>query len=337
MEPDLVGLGRPIPPALLGPHVDDDRTGHREGAPEGLEQRVDVVARHRADVGDPEVLEQLAGLGEPHDRRAEPATQLEDVHADHRDPLDGPVVGALAVAPRARQLDLAQVLRERPDGRADRHLVVVEHDEQLRLALADVVEGLEREAAHHRGVPDDDRDPLQAVADVARLGEPFGDRQPGPGMAAVEDVVGRLRATREAADAVELAKRPEPLESAGQELVRVGLVAGVPDDLVARRLHEPVERQRELDDAERRAQVTAGDRHGLDDRVADLGGELGQLGIVEAAQVGRFLEFGEDGHGRRGLLYAWSGCRRLGGCRRDDALIAATIRADAGSVGFPPW
>ena len=79
-------------------------------------------------------------------------------------------------------------------------------------------------------------------------------------MAAVEDVVRRLGAPREAADPVELAERPEPLEAAGQELVRVGLMAGVPDDPVARRFEQPVERDRQLDDAERRAEVAAGRR-----------------------------------------------------------------------------
>ena len=142
-----------------------------------------------------------------------------------------------------------QVLGERADGRADRHLVVVDDDEHLGLALADVVERLERQAAHQRGVADDDGDPLEAVAEVARLGEALGDRQPGAGMAAVEDVVRRLGAAREAADPVELAQRPEPLEAAGQQLVRVGLVAGVPDDPVARRLEQAMERDRQLHDA----------------------------------------------------------------------------------------
>ena len=52
--------------------------------------------------------------------------------------------------------------------------------------------------------------------------------RPGPGVAAIEHVVRRLRAPREAADAVELAEGAEPLEPAGQELVRVGLVARCP-------------------------------------------------------------------------------------------------------------
>ena len=189
MEPDLVGFGRAEAAALLGPDVDDRRAGQVERPAERLEQRVEVVARHEADVGDAEVLEQLAGLGEMDDRLAEPAAQLEDGAADDRDPLDGPVIGALALAPRSRQLDLREVRRERADGRADRHLVVVEHDQELRPAMADVVERLERQPAHERRVADDHRDPLEPVTQVARLGQPFGDRQAGPGVSAVEHVV----------------------------------------------------------------------------------------------------------------------------------------------------
>ena len=46
-----------------------------------------------------------------------------------------------------------------------------------RLPVADVVERLEAQARQQRRVADDDRDPLQAVADVARGGEALGDRQ----------------------------------------------------------------------------------------------------------------------------------------------------------------
>ena len=63
MEPDLVALGRPEAAALLGPDVDDRRAGQRQRPPERLEQRVQVVPGHDPDVGDPEVLEQLARAG----------------------------------------------------------------------------------------------------------------------------------------------------------------------------------------------------------------------------------------------------------------------------------
>ena len=102
-------------------------------------------------------------------------------------------------------------------------------------------------------------------------------------------------------DAVDLAQRLEAIQPAGQQLVSVGLVPGVPDDPVARRFHQPVERQRDLDDAQRRSQVAT--RHGnrADDRLADLGRELDQLRLGQAAKLRGTLEAVEDGH-RVGLL-----------------------------------
>ena len=138
------------------------------------------------------------------------------------------------------------------------------------------------------------------MTQVARLGEALGDRQARPGVTAIEHVVRRFAAPREATDAIELAQRPEPLEPAGQELVRVGLVAGVPDDPVARRLEQSVEGDGQLDDAERRAEVAAGLGDGPDDRVADLHGERRELGLGQAAKVGGTVEFSESGQGGHG-------------------------------------
>ena len=156
-----------------------------------------------------------------------------------------------------------------------------------RLTLADVVERLEAEPAHQRRIPDDDRDALQAVAEVARRREALGDREARARMAAVEHVVLRLGAAREATDAVQLAQRAELLVAARQQLVGIGLVAGVPDDPVARRVEQPM--QRDASARRRRATSRGGRRSGdrLDDRLADLGGEGDQLVLGEPAQVGR--------------------------------------------------
>src|SRR5262249_60340860 len=117
-------------------------------------------------------------------------------------------------------------------------------------------------------------------------GKPLPERQAGPGGAAVEDVVPGLRPPRKATDAAELAERPESLVAAGQELVRIRLVAGVPDDPVDRRVEEPVECDRQLDDAEAAAEVAAGRRDRGDDRLADLGSEAVELVCREGPQVG---------------------------------------------------
>ena len=300
MEAHLVRLGRTVAAALLGPDVDDHRPPEVQRAVERLEERPDVVTRHDPDVRDAEILEQLARLGEVDDRTAEPAAPLEDGWPDERDPLDEVVVGRLALLPGARKLDLGEVVRERPDRRADRHLVVVEHDQELRFALADVVERLEREPAHEGGITDDHRHALEAVAEVAGGCQALGDGQARPRVAAVEDVVLRFAAPREPADAVQLAEGREPLETAGQQLVRIGLMPGVPDDPVARRLEQAVERDRQLHDAQRRAQVAAGLGDGLDDGLPNLGRKAVHLRVGEAPQVGRTAESGKDRQGLEG-------------------------------------
>ena len=144
-----------------------------------------------------------------------------------------------------------------------------------------------------RRVADDDRDPLQPVAQVARRRRgPRAIDRPVPAWPPSITSCADSRAAREAADAVDLAQRVEPVEAAGQQLVRVGLVAGVPDDPVARRLEQPVERERELDDAQRGAEVAAGRGDGADDRLAELARRAGRARRRQAAEVGGALRGG---------------------------------------------
>ena len=60
----------------------------------------------------------------------------------------------------------------------------------------------------------------------------------------------------------------------GEQLVDVGLVPGVPEQHVARAVEDTVQRNGQLDDTEVRSQVATGSRDVLDQKAADLGGEL---------------------------------------------------------------
>ncbi len=281
MEADLVALRRPVSAALAGPDVDEHGTLELERLAERALERLQVVTGHDADVGDAEVLEQLTGLREVHDRLAESPRQLEGRLTDDRHASDQVVIGRLARSPGRREFDRREVFRQRADRRADRHLVVVEHDQHLRLALADVVQRLEAEAAHQGGIADDHCDALVAAGQVAGRRKPLRDGEARAGVSAVEDVVLGLAPPRKAADAVQLPETPEPLVPARQQLVRVGLMPGVPDDAVARRVQQAVQRDRQFDDAQRRAEVAAGAGHRFDDRLADLGRQFRQLAVVE--------------------------------------------------------
>ncbi len=113
-----------------------------------------------------------------------------------------------------------------------------------------------------------------------------------------------LRAAREAAHAAQLAQRVEALQSPGQELVRVGLVTGVPDDPVGGAGEDAVQGDRELHDPQRAAQVAA--RHGdrVDDAVADLRAEGARLRVADVLEVLRSAEVAPawswpTGHRRR--------------------------------------
>jgi len=69
----------------------------------------------------------------------------------------------------------------------------------------------------------------------------------------------------------------EVVLAAGEQLVHVRLVAGVPDDPVDRRVQGPVQSDGELDDADVGAEVAAADSHRPDEEVPDLGGQLAEL------------------------------------------------------------
>ena len=82
----------------------------------------------------------------------------------------------------------------------------------------------------------------------------------------------------------------ERVVPAGEQLPGVRLVADVPDDLVPGRIELVEQRDAQLDDTEARADVAAGHRDALDEAVADLLGELGELVAAEALQVGGGLD-----------------------------------------------
>ena len=76
------------------------------------------------------------------------------------------------------------------------------------------------------------------------------------------------------------------VEAAGENLVDVGLVADVEEDLVLGRVEDGVQREGQLDHAEIGAEMAAGFGESLDEEGADLLRQLGHLRSVQAFQVG---------------------------------------------------
>ena len=104
-------------------------------------------------------------------------------------------------------------------------------------------------------------------------------------MRGAERVVVALAALGEAGQAAAGAQRADAVAAAGQDLVRVGLMADVPDQTVARRVEDVVDRGGQLDDAEAGAEVAAGHRHGVDGFLTKFVCDLPHLLDLELAKI----------------------------------------------------
>ena len=103
--------------------------------------------------------------------------------------------------------------------------------------------------------------------------------------AAPNGVVTAFGAFGEAGKAVALSQRTDAVAPSGQDLVRVGLMADVPDQTVARRVEHVMQRDRQLDDPKARAEMAACHRDGIDRLGAQLIGDLRQLRLTKPAKV----------------------------------------------------
>ena len=101
-------------------------------------------------------------------------------------------------------------------------------------------------------------------------------------MRGAERVVFALATLGEAGQAATLAQRADTVAPAGEDLVRVGLVADVPDHAVLRRLEQVMQRDRQLYDAKSRAEMATRDGHRFDRFLPQLVRDLGQGCFPEA-------------------------------------------------------
>ena len=114
-------------------------------------------------------------------------------------------------------------------------------------------------------------------------------------MGGAERVVFAFGALGEAGQAVALAQRPDAGAAARQDLVRIGLVADVPDQPVLRRVEDVVQRHRQFDHAEPGTEMPARDRNRADGLGAQLVDDLTEIGFGEASQRGGRIDFIEKG------------------------------------------
>ena len=282
----LVALGGVVAEPLVGHHMDDHRAAEALGLRERLLDRLAVVAVDRADVLQAEVLEHpLRRQGVLHAllHRVEGVV---DGRPDTRHLVEAALHGIEHLLVARVRAQRGEVGREPPDGRHVGAPVVVDDHHQLAvLAHGDVVERLPGHAAGQRAVADHGYDVAVLATQGEGLGQTVGVGQRRGRVGVLDHVVVGLVLAGVPGQAALGAERVELRGAAGEHLVDVGLVAGVPHHPVARGVEDPVDRQRQLDDAEVGAEMAATRGAGAHQLVADLARQRGQLVVGEVAEI----------------------------------------------------
>ena len=138
-------------------------------------------------------------------------------------------------------------------------------------------------------------------------------------MRRAERIVIALGPFGEAGQAAAGAQRADAVASAGQDLVRIGLVTDVPDQAVAGRVEHVVDGGGQFDDAETGPEVPTRNRHRVDGLLTQFVGDLPDLFHLEPAQIIRRSDlvekrrFTECGHSDIPILHVGLKVRRGGG------------------------
>ena len=235
---------------------------------ERRDERREIVAVNRPEVVEAELLE--PDVAEHH--RLEPVLDPVDEPVEEREPeraadLLRHVLGAV-VAYAGREA--AKPLRKAPRRLRYRHVVVVQDDDEPLRRRRAVVERLEARAVRYRRVAYDSDDMLLAAAPVARGREPFGDGKRNARVTRHGGIGLRLGGIGEARYPAHFAERGKAVCAAGENLPCIRLMADIPDDAVLLGIEDIGERHRDLDRAERRREVTAVLRNGLEYPVSQL-------------------------------------------------------------------
>ena len=241
-----------------------------------------------ADVAEAHLFKEHPTVQEPFHRVLQLRDRITRHLADDRQLVQQPVHVALeAVVERCRSR-LVEILRQSAHARTNSHLVVVQNDEQVFLEFRRVVHRLEDDARGQRSVANDRDRFATALSEqvIPRLHPQYG-RDARPRMARHEQVVLALVWIRETHQAPLGPDRTELREPPCDELVRIDLMPGVPDQPVLREVVDLVQREAQFDHAQVAREVSRPLRHEVAQRLANLVGKLQQLRVSQPAQIAR--------------------------------------------------
>ena len=284
--PDRIRLRRRVALAFLGDDVQQLGTVERLQVADGGHQCRQIVAVYRPDVVEAELLEQGSRDDQPLDMLLRTARELPHRRHSAQHFLAAFSYGGVELS----REHPGEVIGQGADVRRDRHLVVVEHHQHVGAEAAGVVERLEGHAAGQAAVADYRHHPPIRSGALGRHRHADGGADRSAGMADAEGVVPTFGSPREGREAPPLANARQPLPPPGEGLVRIGLVAHVPDDAVLGGVVQEVQRHRQLDRAQTGREVAGGLRHTVDEQAAQLAGDRGELRLLQLSKIRRGVD-----------------------------------------------
>ena len=132
-------------------------------------------------------------------------------------------------------------------------------------------------ACRQGAVTDDGQHMLLAAGQIAGHGHAKGRRDGRGGMPYPKAVIGALAAAREAREAPQGTQGVELGSASGQQLVGIGLMPHVPDDLVLLHVEGMQQGQGQFHDPQRGSQMPAVLGHHIDDALAQLRSQQREL------------------------------------------------------------
>ena len=250
----------------------------------------------RTDVPEAEFLEQLPTMQEGLDGLFDAADHLFGRLTDEWQLIEQPGDILLEAVIERGGAGLVEVLGQPTDAGADPHLVVVEDDEHVFVETGGIVERLEHDP-RGKGPVADDGHRLAALFGVDQIVsglEAQHGRDAGPRVPGDEQVINTLCRVRVAHQAPLAADRVELRIAPGHELMRVNLMARVPDQPVLREVEHLMQGDAQLDHAEVAGEVRRAVADDLAQRIADFLGQLDQLGIAHRLEFRRRCDQGQQ-------------------------------------------
>jgi len=297
VEQGRVFFGRLVALTLFGQHMDQHRALVLLHLFQGFHQHGQVVAVDRAEVFEPEGFEEHAGGEENLEGFLQFFGQVQQVLAHGVETPEKSSRGFLETVYEFAGAGAGQEVGQGADVFGNRHFIVVQDHDHVPVHVTGVVHGLVGHTAGHGAVADHGQDLVPAPGQITSGGKAGGGGDGGGGVAHIKAVVGRFIPLGKPADAVLPAQGGKTVAPAGQQLVGIGLVPHVPDDLVVGGGEDPVQGNGQLHHPQAGRQVAAVFGAGFNDHLAQFSRKVGQEAHRQAFQIGGGIDCFQNWHG----------------------------------------